>query len=195
MADRQLKRNNFFAGKLLAAEDLTSEQDYFLGKQRRHNRLLHGRGIVSGLEVSASGDSLTVSQGFALDGLGNEILLPEPYSLQLKRDPCAHLYLTLKYAEKRVAPTPTSVEDEVVYAFIEDAFEIGLSPAQSAEGEPSVVILAALTRTSESWIVDESVRRYVLSEGREPGGRAKVFAGALLGLMCGLLIGAQYRRR
>ena len=46
-----IERNRYFAGQLLDETDLTEEQLYFREKNRRHNRLLHGWGIVSGLGV------------------------------------------------------------------------------------------------------------------------------------------------
>ena len=46
-----LKRPHFFAGQLLDAATLQGEQDYHRDKLRRHNRILHGFGIVSGLGV------------------------------------------------------------------------------------------------------------------------------------------------
>ena len=45
------ERNRYFTGKLLVARDLVQEQAYFLGRHRLHNRLLHGWGVVCGLEV------------------------------------------------------------------------------------------------------------------------------------------------
>ena len=47
----QLARNNYFTGKLLVERDFREEQDYFLGKDRRHNQELHGWGVVCGLKV------------------------------------------------------------------------------------------------------------------------------------------------
>lgn len=55
------KRNRFFAGRLLTAEDLKLEQEYLREKQKRHNRYLHGFGVVFGLEVSVTGDQGVMS--------------------------------------------------------------------------------------------------------------------------------------
>jgi hypothetical protein len=52
----------------LAAEDLQRDQTYFLDRARRHNRFLHGWGIVAGLEVELSGPrEIEVSPGLALE--------------------------------------------------------------------------------------------------------------------------------
>ena len=55
-ATPQLARNNYFTGKLLVERDFREEQDYFLGKDRRHNQELHGWGVVCGLKVKQHPD-------------------------------------------------------------------------------------------------------------------------------------------
>ena len=50
--DGTLVRNRYYTGKLLSAADFEQEQQYLRAKHRRHNRLLHGVGIVSGLDVT-----------------------------------------------------------------------------------------------------------------------------------------------
>lgn len=47
-----LTRPRYFNGQLLTADDLQAEQNYFREKLRRHNRCLHGWGVVRGLEVT-----------------------------------------------------------------------------------------------------------------------------------------------
>ena len=64
---RYLKRNRCFWGKLLTAEDLELEQEYFREKLKRHNRYLHGFGVVFGLEVSKNGRDVAISPGLAID--------------------------------------------------------------------------------------------------------------------------------
>ena len=69
-----LERVRFFAGQLLTAEDFEPEQNYFREKRRLHNRMLHGSGVCKGLGVSMDDgqrDTVLVSPGFAIDGLGN----------------------------------------------------------------------------------------------------------------------------
>ena len=78
---RIFKRPNFFSGKLLTAEDLAQEQEYVLDKFKRHNRTLHGFGIISGLKVSARAGQITVAPGIALDCEGNELVVDSPQSI------------------------------------------------------------------------------------------------------------------
>jgi hypothetical protein len=61
----------------LTAEDLELEQEYFHEKLKRHNRSLHGFGVVVGLEVSRSARDVVISTGLAIDCQGNEIVVPE----------------------------------------------------------------------------------------------------------------------
>jgi hypothetical protein len=80
-----VERPNYLQGQLLTAQDFADEQTYFREKLRRHNRLLHGWGVICGLEVTpaAEGCRVTVSPGYALDPCGDEILLQEETSLAL----------------------------------------------------------------------------------------------------------------
>ena len=80
-----IERTRYFTGQLLDEDDLTQEQLYFREKARRHNCMLHGWGIVSGLAVSAgpTGGELTVEPGYALDRDGDEIVVSEAVSVDL----------------------------------------------------------------------------------------------------------------
>jgi hypothetical protein len=77
----QLARNNYFTGKLLVERDFREEQDYFLGKDRRHNQELHGWGAVCGLKVKQHPDEgcrdryVIIEPGTAIDCCGHEILV------------------------------------------------------------------------------------------------------------------------
>jgi hypothetical protein len=51
----KLERVNFFDRQLLTANDMIADRDYFLQKLRRHNRFLHGWGVVCGLTVTIPG--------------------------------------------------------------------------------------------------------------------------------------------
>lgn len=84
--DSGFKRNNYFTGKLLSERDLVDEQEYYMGKRRLHNRLLHGWGVVCGLRViptSPPSRKVSVEPGLAIDCAGNEIIVPKPYVLDV----------------------------------------------------------------------------------------------------------------
>ena len=50
----ELTRLRYFHGRGLSALDLRREQAYHLERHRLHNRLLHGWGIVCGLDVEVA---------------------------------------------------------------------------------------------------------------------------------------------
>ena len=82
-----LERVRYFPRQLLTADDLRLDQDYFREKQRRHNRFLHGWGVVCGLKVlrdlNAGPLAITVCPGFALGPCGDEIYVGDPVGYDL----------------------------------------------------------------------------------------------------------------
>lgn len=79
------KRINFFTGFQTTAQDWNDLVKYQVEKHKLHNRLMHGPGVVANvreeLKVSARGRadlSVEISPGYAIDGEGNEIFVPEP---------------------------------------------------------------------------------------------------------------------
>lgn len=78
------ERPRFFSGQLLTESELNGQQQYVVDKNRLHNRLLHGYGVVCGLRVSCcDATHVTVEAGYALDPCGNDIVLPEPTTVDL----------------------------------------------------------------------------------------------------------------
>ena len=70
------QRNRYFYGRLLTSDDFITEQTYFMEKHRRHNRFLHGCGVVEGLNVSIDeGDNMLVEPGSAIDCAGNLVVV------------------------------------------------------------------------------------------------------------------------
>ena len=85
-----LERTRFFPRQLVGPDDLTQDQTYFREKSRRHNRLLHGWGIVCGAGVKkGSGDcEVVVQQGYVLGPYGDEIVIDREVTLDVcKEDP------------------------------------------------------------------------------------------------------------
>ena len=78
---RGLKRPHFFPGKLLTSEDLELEQQYVREKLKRHNRSLHGFGIVSGLKVTIKSEEIVIEPGLAIDCEGNEVIIDNEQSV------------------------------------------------------------------------------------------------------------------
>lgn len=106
------ERNRYFYGKLLTVRDFESEQKYFNDKRRMMNRLLHGSGVLTGLQVVAVDEkSVSVEMGAAIDALGREIVVPSPMTLKLSmmdgfsnNQYAKNVYLCIAYDEKEKEP-------------------------------------------------------------------------------------------
>jgi hypothetical protein len=144
-----IERVRYFTGQLLDEADFLEEQHYHVEKARRHNRMLHGWGVVCGLCVrpGAAGWELTVEPGYALDPYGNEIVVGDEVTVDLcteddegnavspcaqpdvqrgrvrsERSPGRRLYLAIRYAECMTHPVP--VGDSVEYSRTRESFAI-----------------------------------------------------------------------
>jgi hypothetical protein len=97
-----LERNRYFTGKFMTARDFQGEQDYIRSRQQLHNRMLHGWGIVAGLEIRPNpskecrSTTVVVKAGMALDCCGREVILPAD----------------LVYEVPRPAPAGNGIEDQ-----------------------------------------------------------------------------------
>lgn len=129
---QQSERPRFFDGRLLTAADLQSEQDYFRGKLRLHNRFAHGWGIVSGLDVSQDQGTVLIAPGLALDCAGNELVLPEPERIALSGLVGRHC-VTIEYLEVMVGPVPSS-QGEVQFSRVHESFKVGLASVNPSAG-------------------------------------------------------------
>lgn len=88
MANRQLhafERNRYYTGKLMTVRDFQTEQSYLNEKRHLLNRIIHGSGIVYGLQVepllgSADNQGILIRAGVAIDGCGREIVVSQDYN-------------------------------------------------------------------------------------------------------------------
>jgi hypothetical protein len=126
------ERPRYFLGRLLTARDLSSEQDYLLGRARLRNRLFRGSGVVCGFEVAphprpeCRDGWVVVAPGIAIDAHGREILacsrqavpLPEPVPEPPEPGQCdddeeapawGPFVVCLRYAERLIEPQPVLV--------------------------------------------------------------------------------------
>lgn len=79
---KAFSRPNFFAGQLLTDEDLRDAMNYFVEKNRLHNRNFLGEGVVCGLRVDPhpcpeSRDKVVVRSGHAINGCGDDLVLDQ----------------------------------------------------------------------------------------------------------------------
>jgi hypothetical protein len=153
-----IKRNHYFYGKLLTENDLADEQHYFREKQRLLNLHLLGLGIVSGLQVSASKQAITVSPGMALDGHGREIMLTVPATLKLPKERTPQ-WVVIKYAERQTDPVPVLADgDETLQpSRIEEGIEIfyasenPCAPKRNKGEGPECIAIAKLLWKHNAW--------------------------------------------
>lgn len=152
-----LTRPRFFAGQLLAADDFEAEQRYVRDRLRRHNLLLHGIGVVAGLEVTVESgtsgeESVVVSPGLALGPDGEELVVCDP----LTSPPCVdaascHVTLHLVERPRRVGPGPAGEEASRV----EETVAIDVVPDGSARG----LVIGRVVRADDAWQIDAAFRR------------------------------------
>jgi len=125
----RFERPHYFAGKLLTADDLQSEQRYHIEKRWLLNRTFHGAGVVHGLEVAPGKGTVSVSPGFALDEYGREIEVCERQQLALP-DSIEPISICIRYAEVEtdrgtvcetfeLAAATTAPEEALVLAVLE----------------------------------------------------------------------------
>ncbi|HEV7797290.1 MAG TPA: hypothetical protein VGO73_03985 [Pyrinomonadaceae bacterium] len=164
-----LKRPRFFPGRLITSADLELEQQYFLEKLNRHNRRLHGFGIVSGLRVTARSGQIVIEPGLALDCEGNELASDTALSIVPPANgdwPLA--YLNVHFVERGADPIPASGGDEL--STITESVEFVFAPENSnrghrhlrarwlACGKPHPLTIAKLRRGPQGWRVERGYR-------------------------------------
>lgn len=114
-------RVHYFTGRYLAARDFKDEQSYHRSHHYLHNRMLHGWGVVCGLEVvqhdqeDCRGKYVRIGSGLAIDCCGREIVVerasccgdeqPEiPWDKYDRTRPW--LVLCLSFHERGIEPLP-----------------------------------------------------------------------------------------
>jgi hypothetical protein len=77
-----LERPRYFPRQLITPAELNLEAEYFAERMRRHNRMLHGWGVVCGAQIcrvpadqgaGAEPWKVLLRPGFVIDGHGNEV--------------------------------------------------------------------------------------------------------------------------
>jgi hypothetical protein len=102
LGQTSLERVHYFPRQLMTADDMLAEQEYFRQKLRRHNRFLHGWGMVCGGDVKPYPDKdhpwrVRVCPGYLITPQGDEVCIAEPMNFDMAgdwrqgNDPCTHL--------------------------------------------------------------------------------------------------------
>jgi len=93
-----LERVRYFPRQMMTADEMRAEQEYFINKLRRHNRFLHGWGVVCGCNVvpqPADGHpwQVQICPGYVAAPQGDDILIKDCITFDLQVgvqcDPCA----------------------------------------------------------------------------------------------------------
>lgn len=80
------ERPRYYARQLVTPDDMTLEQDYFRAKLRRHNRFLHGWGVVCGARVVPAQQAwkVIVKSGYILGPYGDEISIEKDQCVDVR---------------------------------------------------------------------------------------------------------------
>ena len=150
-------RPNYFPGRVLTADDFREEQEYHREKHRRHLQMLHGFGVVDGLDVEVANDGATIAiePGLAIDRYGREIVLDDLVVTPIPSDAPSPICVLVRYAERMVDPVP--VADGAATAgtepsHIEEVCDVSLVPDPREDG----IAIARLIRENAAWRVDSS---------------------------------------
>jgi hypothetical protein len=152
-----LKRPEYKSGNYLAQRDLLTEQQYRLQRLRRHNRYLHGWGVVCGLWLVPAEDSarpwaVQVCPGYAIGPYGDEIQLRAPVMVDIRdylwRRPRERVltaarvaYVGIRYDEEQVRLVPSNPSgcdcDDPNYesSRIRDSFQVNILWALSGKSD------------------------------------------------------------
>jgi hypothetical protein len=107
----------YFNGRYLNARDFRDEQRYHVSRRALHNRLLHGWGVVCGLQVvhhrpECADRFVIVKPGIAIDCCGREVFVRHKQVLELpkaedwRENAHRHLFLCLRYCEELIECVP-----------------------------------------------------------------------------------------
>lgn len=176
-----LKRLRFFAGQVLTAESFELEQNYFREKLKRHNRALHGFGIVSGLKVLVDAGQIIVEPGLALDCQGNELVIGSAVVVSPVTSDWPSAYVQVGFAEEYTDIIPAAgLAEPGLTETVELDMKEALTITESGElfvaqentnrghrhlrarwlacGQPHALTIAKLKRSLQGWRVERGYR-------------------------------------
>jgi len=161
---KALKRLRFFTGQLLTAESLELEQQYFREKLKRHNRTLHGFGIVSGLKVTVKRGAIIVTPGLALDCEGNELVVSSAQTLPVPAviENLSSAFVSLRYAEAETdLASAATITESVALEIAHENYNRGhrhLRARWLACEQAHPLTIAKLKHSSQGWRVERGYR-------------------------------------
>ncbi|NLW92099.1 MAG: hypothetical protein GXY34_10950 [Syntrophomonadaceae bacterium] len=175
------ERNRFFYGKLLTVRDFEAEQRYVNDKRRMINRLLHGAGVVCGLQVIAVDEkTISLETGMALDYSGREIVVSAPLTQKLSMidgftgsETAKNVYLCIAYDERgkepvySVASSSSHADEMAEYNRIQESYRVFLTetaPDETGLGFSNLTEDVVLLHESKDLRISQICPRYVNPE-------------------------------
>jgi hypothetical protein len=118
-----LERVRYFPRELLTADDMRVEQEYFRQRLRRHNRYLHGWGIVCGATVEPAPTAtqhwlVRVCPGLVISPQGDEAMIDDCVLLDLKTGMCTPEPCTVTWPCPPVGAMPNADQHRTVYVAV-----------------------------------------------------------------------------
>lgn len=115
------ERPRYYARQLVTPDDLTLEQDYFRAKLRRHNRYLHGWGVVCGAEVVEANKpwKVIVKTGYILGPYGDEIFIGADQCVDVRRKCVPDTPDDEECLEAQPPPPPTDAQRFIAIRYID----------------------------------------------------------------------------
>ncbi|MDQ3928727.1 MAG: DUF4159 domain-containing protein [Chloroflexota bacterium] len=181
----QLKRVNPFMGLMIDATTWGDSHDYHRQSGQAHALVMHGWGIVTGLEVDAADPadrSVWIRPGVAVDPEGKLIIVAQPFRYQITTQEPGLIYLVLMFREIPTDPA-LSIEDGSerpsrlleAYAIYErdrlpDQPHVELARIQQSAGKKPLKDAADQTTPK----VDEIDNRYREQAAIRPGPRTTI---------------------
>ncbi|GAA2745286.1 hypothetical protein GCM10009868_26160 [Terrabacter aerolatus] len=166
LPDAPRRRVNYFEGRLLSADDFRDEQQAGRERSWLHNRMLHGSGVVEGLDVSVDGDVVVVSPGMAIDAVGREIVLTERAGVDGSAvTPDSHGRVHLAVAWDEVPDDEVVGPDGPVPGHYVERPRLALFESGAGGPDSAGVVLARVHRAGAVLVADGSVRRHVRRSG------------------------------
>lgn len=197
--DISFKKNNYYSGKLLRADDFTREQEYVNKKLEFINRRFHGCGIIEGLDVRMEKDgTLHISEGSALDPSGKILIVPAETTVNVSRlkglpeTPGRDFILGIRYAEREMEGECSYLEPEKPYygARIEESFALKAYTWEDWKDLKASEDESIKTLTEETVLFqDENVRMVLLTPKAVPSDsvfRCRIQARVLRGDSAGI---------
>jgi hypothetical protein len=141
-----IKRLNYFHHQFLQVGEFQDEQSYHRDMRLLHNLSQHGSGIVEGMEVTGSSQTVTLAKGLAIDKQGREIVIETDQTITIPNRLSQSFYMVIAYRDddhdSDYLSTQAGMTD--MYTRVVETYEISWPTGEPGAGE-NKLILAQLT--------------------------------------------------